>query len=662
MDKHKNGKKQYFSHIINVVTIALIIEAFLCSMLALRTYAKENCFERIEEATVQTAQVFNDFMQERETKLEIFADLIDIESDESDVRSEAYWNEFCKTQSFIGLSLYVSDGSFRSYGYPERDISEIDSFTKEASRLPYVGVFFAGDLPKDSYIYQVVPVVRAGETVAILYGYTSLDVFPSFISSTFFDGKCEFYIVDGKSGDFLMDEYHGGLGNLYDSMERYTPKKGYSIETMRANITSGDDDGYYVFKSHRSDDWVYMYYMPLGINNWSIQMTIEESVAFASYDNVNKTVVILAIIVVALMFIHVLVLMIQGAKTKKTDNRRLHKSNYINKVQRALINAHSNPDFVEHALKIIADEMNCETVLLLTFSGRTISNAHYWPSADKTQAMNLIGINVRDEFPMFFDMLSGRESVIYNGRSDNFIISETAQLLFENFDVSNIIMVPIMDNSGSLKGTVAAVNIVSEGKAVKLSSEMLDCVTYDFFMAIANLENHNIIKHMGEVDYLTNIKNRNSYESYLAEYAAYDAETLWCTFIDVNGLHEINNIHGHKAGDLMLCAVADAVKKVYGEQHSYRLGGDEFVSFTFDSTHDELLKKKKALIAELSLKQYYVSVGFEGVAKNGAGVFEIERIVSKAEQIMYKNKWDFYKAHDIPTDRGHFPEYDEDEK
>ncbi len=367
----------------------------------------------------------------------------------------------------------------------------------------------------------------------------------------------------------------------------------------------------------------------------------------AFYDKTHTVLGTLAIFVVVLMFIHVAALMLQDIKNRKNDDDRMHRSDYINAVQRELINAHNDRNFVGQALKTVGNELEAETVLLLTVDGMSIVGAYYWPSVDKAQAMELVGRNIRDEFPVIFDMISACKSVNYTRSEDMENLSDNAKALFEALDVRNIMLVPIMNNFGVLKGVIASVNL----KSPKESCELLECVTYDFFMAITNLENHNIIKKMGTMDYLTSIKNRNSYEQEITQYAMADGETLWCAYIDVNGLHELNNKEGHKAGDTMLCKVADAVKKVFGEENSYRLGGDEFAAFAVDSTKEEFLKKKKTVIAKLASKGYHISIGFEAITKNADGVFEIEKLVSAAESNMYKNKREYYEENNLSQER-----------
>ncbi len=648
----KISKKELLSHILNVVTIALIVECFLCCMLLVNKYGRENCFVRIEENTKQMSQMFVQAMEEDQDNLTVFAGILAANDSNPDRLLQLYMENFCTTQDFDAVCIHRANGTVVYYGEHPHDAVIPQSFEEEVARVPYVSDAIGhGDKSHELFVYQAVPIIRNGETLAILYGYLSLDGFPHLISSSAFGGKAQFIIVNGDNGDFLLNEAQENLGNVFDeSMDRTESKPGYDLHTMHEDIRSGSS-GYYVSKSNETGHWYYTYYMPIGINNWSMHMTIDEPTAFASYHHVNNMLVMLAICVILLMLIHVLALMSQQRRSTKKDKQNLHKSQYINSVQRALINAHNTPGFLGQALKIIADEMEAETVLLLAFRGATITNVYYWPSKDRVQAMDMVGRNAREQFPVVFDLLASKESVIYDEKDSSFAISDTAIHIFSSVDANNVLMVPITDNSGVLKGVIAAVNSAKENK----SCEMLECVTYDLFMALSNQESYAIIQRMGTMDYLTNVKNRNSFETEISNYASLEADCLWCAFVDVNGLHEVNNTRGHKAGDLMLCAVADAVKKVFGEQWTYRFGGDEFVVFAADASENEMLRRKGRIERELAVKDYYVSIGFACIEKNSDGIFEVERVIADAEAIMYQEKWNYYKQHNISTERGNFP-------
>ena len=66
-------------------------------------------------------------------------------------------------------------------------------------------------------------------------------------------------------------------------------------------------------------------------------------------------------------------------------------------------------------------------------------------------------------------------------------------------------------------------------------------------------------------DALTRLYNRHKYNEDLEELAKGECPTLTCLYVDVNGLHELNNHMGHEKGDDMLCSVADALKRYFPE-------------------------------------------------------------------------------------------------
>ncbi len=651
-----NTKKRHISDIVIIMAIVLIALLLTLSVKIIEKYAKDDCFVKIEETTLQASDMFNYILKQNEIQLNLFADILAANQSNPDELLDKYMENFCKTQNFSAVCIHRKDGSVESYGtHPHEEVS-FGRFDKEIQKLPYISdAYFMGESRSEQYVYIAVPVVKNGEIAASLYGYISLEAFNSFVSSASYGGNCQLYIVDGNTGDFLMDEYHRydnenneiPLGNAFDgSMGDRETKPGYSMDEMRRNIRNGEE-GYHIFKSRRTGEWYYTYYMPMGINNWSMQLTIDEPTAFAVFHAINSISLVLAVSILILALIICTAIYLRGRKEKKSDAVELHRAEYLNAVQSALITAHNNPDFVSQALKHLANEVRAEKAILLTFANNIVSNIYYWPSLDMEKAKNLIGINFREAFPVFYDAMSSNESFFCDEEQIESRFTPMAKALFHSLSVFNILIVPVLDNTGILKGAIATLNMDGSVR----NPDMLKLVTKDFFLAISNLENHNIIKTMGTTDYLTRIKNRNSYEAEIRSYATMDAKSLWCVFVDVNGLHEVNNTQGHRAGDLMLCTVADTIRMIFGEQYTYRIGGDEFVAFMPDSSHEDFMRYKNRMVEELKRKNYYVSVGFEGTEKNENKVFDIDKIVSAAEAIMYKEKQKYYKENNIPSHR-----------
>ena len=116
------------------------------------------------------------------------------------------------------------------------------------------------------------------------------------------------------------------------------------------------------------------------------------------------------------------------------------------------------------------------------------------------------------------------------------------------------------------------------------------------------------------------------------------ADGLTCVYIDVNGLHEMNNTQGHDAGDRMLRAVASAIRNAFDTPYLYRTGGDEFVLFMAEE--DEALSEEAArkLSLELESQGYHVSVGL----KSGRYPNALTTLIKEAETRMYAVKQRFY--------------------
>lgn len=145
---------------------------------------------------------------------------------------------------------------------------------------------------------------------------------------------------------------------------------------------------------------------------------------------------------------------------------------------------------------------------------------------------------------------------------------------------------------------------------------------------------------MSEIDMLTGVRNRNSYEQNLSIYPSLCKKNLSCIFADLNGLHELNNTKGHEAGDKMLQFVAGKLVEQFGKNNTYRIGGDEFVSFVIDGCADEIQKKINMVVRSAKEQEYYVSIGYDtGFCSD----MDMGSLINTAEMRMYAAKKQFYQ-------------------
>ena len=149
---------------------------------------------------------------------------------------------------------------------------------------------------------------------------------------------------------------------------------------------------------------------------------------------------------------------------------------------------------------------------------------------------------------------------------------------------------------------------------------------------------------LSETDLLTGLFNRNSYERKLKVYSSMCNQVFACIYVDVNGLHEINNTKGHVAGDRMLQFVGKTLQKEFGDKNSFRIGGDEFVVLVIDEKEKVIQAKIDRVQALIEEKSYHVSIGD---SVGNISETDISLLISAAEKHMYEAKQLFYKQRGV---------------
>ena len=168
------------------------------------------------------------------------------------------------------------------------------------------------------------------------------------------------------------------------------------------------------------------------------------------------------------------------------------------------------------------------------------------------------------------------------------------------------------------------------------------------------------ISSLAYSDALTGLANRTSFGPALdqaAQRARRKNSKLALVFVDLDGFKEVNDRHGHDAGDALLIQLAGRLRaNLRASDLVARLGGDEFVVVVEevqDSAPIEIVAKK--LLAEV-VRPYALAIGEVIVtASIGISIFpddagDAQLLLKHADTAMYaakqagKNTWRFYAS------------------
>ncbi|MBR5646368.1 MAG: diguanylate cyclase [Treponema sp.] len=198
--------------------------------------------------------------------------------------------------------------------------------------------------------------------------------------------------------------------------------------------------------------------------------------------------------------------------------------------------------------------------------------------------------------------------------------------------------------------------VVTRQTGVLLANNLSNAIIYGFISiifssymmnlkirAIANEKNY---KFLIENDQLTGLNNRRSFDALLEHLKLYRGK---CTIIefDINGLKEANDTKGHRAGDELIIAAAECISKTFGKYGKcFRIGGDEFAAILnkpFES-EDRLCREFEESCS--NWKGEFVenlSVAYGLVTLESCDTESLKETLSKADELMYKNKTLYYK-------------------
>lgn len=302
-------------------------------------------------------------------------------------------------------------------------------------------------------------------------------------------------------------------------------------------------------------------------------------------------------------------------------------------------------------------------ILVVVTAGVTLAEA--W--INKKKGSHRLYFRVENGYTVFFclwgiaitlnDQLGGNGLTVFNYVTLIMAIMCTMRpwkvslLIFANFVLLNALLPYFPDPNGldntynnfvnsaflSLASIVIAINFYNS----KIMSKRAEMIIKDQYCQIQYI--NGMLREEALVDPLTGLRNRNSYNKALQELKESGGRNLACVYIDINGLHEINNHLGHDAGDEMLKSVADSLLDKFAQDEVFRIGGDEFVVLSINIPRDLVEQKIRGLMEAVRENGYSLSVGYKwsGVLQDGTDP-DIGGMIRAAEAAMQKSKREYY--------------------
>ena len=193
-----------------------------------------------------------------------------------------------------------------------------------------------------------------------------------------------------------------------------------------------------------------------------------------------------------------------------------------------------------------------------------------------------------------------------------------------------------------VSGTREAVGLLVLEAASPLSSRETDLVQG----ILRILRNHLALLDYGELDTLTGLLNRKTFENHFDKLrqrleGPATSEPSWLALIDIDGFKSINDGYGHLFGDEVLLLVSQLMRRSFrGADQLFRFGGEEFVVLLERASEPGaqiVLERLRASIEEYpfpQVGQVTISVGYTRIDRRDVSTTCVER----ADRALYYAK------------------------
>lgn len=292
-------------------------------------------------------------------------------------------------------------------------------------------------------------------------------------------------------------------------------------------------------------------------------------------------------------------------------------------------------------------------VFLIDYETQTQSNTHEWVADGiSAEAHNLQGLPL-DVFPWLMDLLRADQAMVVDRVSDLPVEAGAERAEFEREGIQSILVVP-MWHGQRLRGFVG---FDSVRQSLQWNAEYVGALRLVAQMLAGVLESRKLSLRLTDLafhDYLTGLPNRVLFEDRLGialQRLQRKQRTLWLAMIDLDDFKEVNDHHGHAAGDAVLKEAARRFQLALRQGDTVaRLGGDEFVLVIEDEGEQSAERVAGRLLgafeAPFEVAGVQLSVGLSiGLARGYAGQDKPADLLRRADAAMYraktagKNRW-----------------------
>lgn len=282
-----------------LIAIVIVLQVFYINI---TSYEEERCWQELETTVEDVKKEIEIKFADEISKLHLIEAIMLNNSiysvDEIDI---LHLSEIQPKTMFTRIDVLYHDNTLVSNGEKikvDKDI-DFDKLMKYGEYLTDRKTDFINGKP---CVYYVLPIIEDSDVFAILIGVIDCENLYDLFQPKLYNGQANICIIDSEDGNYIMDDWHDQLGNVYDMTDRelLPDYKHIDFKSDIANLKSGT----IAFVSESTETNIYMSYAPLNIFDWEVAVFTNKDVAFSNLLELKKSLTIVGVVEVLLLLLY----------------------------------------------------------------------------------------------------------------------------------------------------------------------------------------------------------------------------------------------------------------------------------------------------------------------------------------------------------------------
>ena len=308
----------------------------------------------------------------------------------------------------------------------------------------------------------------------------------------------------------------------------------------------------------------------------------------------------------------------------------------LNECLQQIYSNSNHEESIENVLSYLGKTFCCDRVCIFEIhDGVRVSNTYEWCADGVAPQKNLLQNENLEIVSWWMEAFEQNKGVMIRQLEEIRGQYPAAYALLKPQGITTLAAGPIAID-GKVVGFLEVDN--PDSQLLDLIAPLLNVIGYFLSTLIKRRDMLRRLHDLSYHDQLTGALNRNA----LAEqYGVLPLDSVGVIYCDVTGLKRVNDSLGHEAGDEMLRHCFALIRDSMEGGEVYRTGGDEFIALCPNCSREEFDRQVARLRQRIGRDEYHIAVG---ETWSDQKPLELEVLITQADQGMYRDKRDYYRA------------------